>query len=156
MPRIDIQGAPEGAGTRYPAPHGDPCKDRRWRALGNAAGLSQFGVNLLTLDPGVWSSQRHWHTHEDEFVWVLEGEVVMITDEGRQVMRPGDCAGFPAGSRDGHHFINEGDAPARLLVVGSRDDRDACGYPDIDMHLEPGRYAASAPRYVHKDGTPYA
>lgn len=155
MPRICIHEAPEGNGTRYPAPHGEPCKDRRWKALGNSAGLARFGVNLLTLDPGVWSSQRHWHTHEDEFVWVLEGEVVMITDTDRQVMRAGDCAGFPAGCTDGHHFINESSEPAKLLVVGSRDDRDACGYPDIDLRLEPGRYSAPNPLYTHKDGTPY-
>ncbi len=155
MPKIDISAAPEGNGTRYPAAHGEPCKARRWRALGTAAGLSQFGVNLLTLEPGVWSSQRHWHTHEDEFVWVLEGEVVMITDAGRQIMRPGDCAGFPAGRQDGHHFINESDRPAILLIAGSRDERDECSYPDIDMHLGPGRYSGTSPAYTRKDGTPY-
>jgi uncharacterized cupin superfamily protein len=155
MPRIDISGAPEGRASRYPAPHGAPCAGRRWRALGAAAGLSRFGVNLLTLDPGVWSSQRHWHSDEDEFVWVLEGEVVMITDAGREVLRAGACAGFPAGSPDGHHFINESDAPARLLVAGSRSDADQCSYPDIDMHLNPGRYDDSAPRYTRKDGSPF-
>ena len=155
MPKIDISNAPEGQGTRYPSPHGAPCAQRRWRALGNAAGLTQFGVNLLTLDPGVWSSQRHWHTHEDEFVWVLEGEVVMITDAGREVMRAGDCAGFVAGSGDGHHFINESDQPAKLLIAGSRDNRDECSYPDIDMHLRSGRYEDAPPRYTRKDGTPY-
>ncbi|MBY9067783.1 cupin domain-containing protein [Hyphomonas sp. WL0036] len=155
MPKIDISTVPEGKGTRYPAPYGEPCRDRHWRALGNAAGLTQFGVNLLTLDPGVWSSQRHWHTHEDEFVWVLEGEVVMVTDEGRELMRAGDCAGFPAGSRNGHHFINESDAPAKLLIAGSRDDKDACGYSDIDMHLHPSRYSDASPNYTRKDGTPF-
>ncbi|MFN7056596.1 cupin domain-containing protein [Hyphomonas sp.] len=155
MPRIDIAEAPEGQGTRYPAPFGAPCAGRRWRALGAAAGLTQFGVNLVTLDAGVWSSQRHWHTDEDEFVWVLEGEVVMVTDAGREVLRAGDCAGFPAGRADGHHFINESDAPARLLVAGSRSEADACHYSDIDMHLHPGRYDDSAPRYTRKDGTPF-
>lgn len=154
MPKIDVAAAPQGRGTRYPAPHGAPCAERHWRALGNAAGLTQFGVNLLTLEPGVWSSQRHWHTHEDEFVWVVEGEVVMITDAGRETMRAGDCAGFPAGTQDGHHFINESDKPAILLVTGSRDNRDACGYSDVDMHLHSGRYEAAAPRYTRKDGTP--
>lgn len=154
MPKIDIASAPEGKGTRYPAPFGAPCAERRWRALGAAAGLTRFGVNLLTLDPGVWSSQRHWHSDEDEFVWVLEGEVVMITDAGREILRAGDCAGFPAGSRDGHHFINESDAPVRLLVAGTRSDADECGYSDIDMHLLPGRYSGGAPRYTSKDGKP--
>lgn len=155
MPKVDISTAPEGKGTRYPEPFGKPCEDRQWRALGNAAGLTQFGVNLLTLEPGVWSSQRHWHTHEDEFVWVLEGEVVMITDEGRQLMKAGDCAGFPAGSQNGHHFINESVHPAKLLVMGSRDDQDQCGYPDIDMHLHGERYSGAAPHYTRKDGTPF-
>src|SRR5690606_13783001 len=111
--------------------------------------------NLLTLDPGVWSTQRHWHTHEDEFVWVLEGEVVMVTDEGRELMRAGNCAGFPAGSRNGHHFINESDASSKLLIAGSRDDKDACGYSDIDMHLHPSRYSDASPNYTPKDGTPF-
>lgn len=155
MPRIDISAAPEGKGTRYPSLHGDPCADRQWRGLGNAAGLTQFGVNLLTLPPGVWSSQRHWHTHEDEFVWVLEGEVVMVTDAGRETLRAGDCAGFPAGSKDGHHFINESAVPARLLIAGSRDNQDECGYSDIDMHLHSGRYNAGPPRYTRKEGTPF-
>ena len=155
MPKIAIKDAPLGKGTRYPAPFGDPCAERHWRALGAAAGLTQFGVNLLTLDPGVWSSQRHWHTHEDEFVWVLEGEVTLITDSGRETLRAGDCAGFPAGSQDGDHFINESAAPATLLIAGSRDCRDACGYSDIDMHLHPDRYGDTPPRYTRKDGTPF-
>ncbi|MEZ6022021.1 MAG: cupin domain-containing protein [Hyphomonadaceae bacterium] len=93
-------------------------------ASGDAAGLTQFGVNLVTLDPGVWSSQRHWHAKEDEFVYMLEGELVLVTDAGEEIMRAGDSAGFKAGVRDGHVLQNRSDKPARFLVVGGRDADD--------------------------------
>src|SRR5262245_30054850 len=102
MGKINLETAPTGKGTRYPAPFDAPCKERRWVRLGDAAGLTQFGANLVTLAPGVWSSQRHWHSHEDEFVYVLEGELVLVTDAGDETMRPGDCAAFKAGERNGH------------------------------------------------------
>jgi uncharacterized cupin superfamily protein len=86
MGKIDLETAPSGKGTRYPAPHDAPCKERTWKKLGDAAGLTQVGVNLVTLKPGVWSSQRHWHSHEEEFVWVLEGELVMVTDAGEEIV----------------------------------------------------------------------
>lgn len=151
MKKIDIGKAEHLTGSRYPAPHDQPCLDReRWR-LGDVAGLSQFGVNLLRLKPGSWSSQRHWHTHEDEFVWVLEGEVTLVTDAGEEILRPGDCAGFKAGDRDGHHLINRSDKEAVVLEVGGRDDvNDACDYPDLDMIVGPGDEP-----YRHRDGTPY-
>jgi uncharacterized cupin superfamily protein len=104
MAKIDPMTAPEGSGSRYPALFDEPCKARSWRRLGDAAGLTQFGVNLLRLPPGTWSSQRHWHALEDEFVYVLEGDVVLLTDQGEQAMRAGECAGFKAGVRDGHCF----------------------------------------------------
>jgi len=154
MPRIDILSAPLGKGSRYPAPFDEPCRERTWRRLGDAAGLTQFGANLVTLKPGVWSSQRHWHALEDEFVHVLQGEVVLVDDSGEQVMRAGDCAGFKAGERNGHHFINRSRADAVLLVVGSRDEDDHGEYPDIDMKFLPDRYAGKG-GYVHKDGRPY-
>ena len=154
MPRIDLDQAPRAEGCRYPAPFDAPCQARHWLKLGDAAGLTQFGVNLLTLEPGTWSSQRHWHSHEDEFVYVLEGEVTLVTDAGPQRLRAGDCAGFKAGSRDGHHLRNESGAPAKLLVVGSRNDADHGEYPDIDMKYLAGRYSGGG-GYVHKDGTPY-
>lgn len=153
MPKIDIAAAPERTGTRYPAPHDRPCRERAWRALGEAAGLTQFGVNLLRLKPGVWSSQRHWHMHEDEFVWVLEGEATLVTDRGREILRAGECAAFPAGVRDGHHLINESAADAVLLVVGACDDRDWGEYPDIDMRFRSGRYSGGG-GYETKDGGP--
>lgn len=141
MPRIDIASLSERKGSRYPSPYDKPCRERRWKALGEAAGLTQFGVNLLRLAPGVWSSQRHWHSHEDEFIWVLEGEAVLVTDSGRETLRAGDCAGFKAGARDGHHLINESQGEAVILVVGGRDDRDHGEYADIDMRFLPGRYS---------------
>lgn len=159
MPKIDVPAAPQGSGTRYPSPFRAPCLERRWIKLGDAAGLSQFGVNQLTLPPGAWSSQRHWHSHEDEFVMVLDGEVVLVTDAGRETLRAGDSAGFPAGAADGHHFLNLSDSAATLLVVGSRRPEDSVTYPDIDLHLPvvpKADGARSGPRrYTRKDGTPY-
>jgi uncharacterized cupin superfamily protein len=154
MPRINPLAAPEGSGTRYPVPFDQPCRDRSWRRLGEAAGLTQFGVNQLRLAPGVWSSQRHWHTHEDEFVYVLQGEVVLVTDAGEQLLRAGDCAGFKAGERDGHCFQNRSLQDAELLVVGSRSDEDHGEYPDIDLMFDAGRYSGKG-GYRHKDGSPY-
>ncbi len=149
MKKIDPTAAPKGEGTRYPSPHNEPRRNRRWLRLGDAAGLSQFDVNLVTLEPGVWSSQRHWHSHEDEFVYVTEGELVLVTDAGAEIMRPGDCVGFRAGDRDGHHLQNRSDKPARFLVVGSRNEEDWGEYPDIDMKFLPGRGG-----YTRKNGQP--
>ena len=120
MPKIDLSAAPRRSGTGYPPPYDEPCKLRERVRLGDAAGLSQFGVNLLRLPPGQWSSQRHWHATEDEFTWVLEGEVVLVTDAGEEILRPGDCAGFPAGEANGHCFQNRSDRDALLLEVGTR------------------------------------
>jgi uncharacterized cupin superfamily protein len=151
MPKIDVAKAPVRFGTGYPPPFDAPCRERkRWR-LGDAAGLTQFGVNLLRLPPGGWSSQRHWHSAEDEFVYVLEGEGVLVTDAGEQVLRPGDCAGFPAGAADGHHIQNRSDRELVLLEVGARRPaEDACDYPDIDMVAPAGRDG-----YFHRDGAAY-
>jgi uncharacterized cupin superfamily protein len=154
MSKIDPATAPRAHGSRYPAPFDAPCKARHWLRLGDAAGLTQFGVNLLTLEPGTWSSQRHWHSHEDEFVYVLEGEVTLVTDTGAEPLHAGDCAGFKAGSRDGHHLRNNSGAKAVLLVVGSRNDADHGEYPDIDLKFTAGRYSGGG-AYQHKDGTPY-
>jgi uncharacterized cupin superfamily protein len=151
---IDPATAPRGEGSRYPSPFDAPCLARHWIKLGDAVGLTQFGVNLVTLPPGTWSSQRHWHAHEDEFVWVLAGEVVLVTDAGEQPLQAGDCAGFKAGSRDGHCLQNRSQAAVQLLVVGSRNDADYGEYPDIDLKYLAGRYSGGG-GYVHKDGTPY-
>jgi len=154
MPKIDKQSAPLNSGTRYPPPHDLPCRGRVWQRLGDAAGLTQFGVSLFRLAPGVWSSQRHWHTHEDEFVYVLSGELVLVMDDGEEVMHAGDCAGFRGGDRNGHCLQNRSQHVAEILVVGSRNDDDHGEYSDIDMKFMPRRYSTSG-GYLHKDGTPY-
>lgn len=151
MPKIDIDSAPTGHGTGYPEEFAGPCKPRRRWRLGDAVGLDQFGVNLLRLPDGAWSSQRHWHAGEDEFVWVVSGEVVLVEDEGETVLRAGDCAGFKAGVPNGHKIENRSGAEAVLLEVGTRSaETDACDYPDIDMVLPKG-----ADRYFHRDETPW-
>ena len=113
--KIEIDQAPGVRGTDYPSPFDEPCRERFRRQLGDAAGLTQFGVNLLALPPGAWSSQRHWHTIEDEFVYVLDGEVVLVTDAGEEILKAGDSAGFPAGVPDGHRADLDGRSSAMLL-----------------------------------------
>ncbi len=153
MPKIDPSAAPQTTGSRYPSPYDEPCKMRVSTPLGLAAGLTQFGVNLVTMPPGVWSSQRHWHHKEDEFVYVVSGEVVLIEDEGETVLRAGDSAGFKAGVENGHHLVNRSGAEAILLVVGSRDDADHGEYSDLDMRFLPGRYSGGG-GFRRKDGGP--
>jgi uncharacterized cupin superfamily protein len=153
MPRrIDPKDLPAHLGTFYPPPYHQPCKARERRKLGDAAGLTQFGVNLLRLKPGVWSSQRHWHAEQDEFVYVISGEVVLVTDAGEEILKAGECAGFKAGDRDGHHLQNRGDRDAVLLEVGTRTPTESGEYPDIDMAFQTGGPA----KFTRKDGTPYA
>ena len=147
--KVDPNSAEIRTGSGYPAPFHEPCMDRTRVRLGAAAGLRQFGVNRLTLLPGTWSSQRHWHTREDEFVYVLSGEVVLITDEGETVLRAGDSAGFRAGVANGHHIVNRSEREAVLLEVGTDDPQDEADYPDIDMRLTP------AAGFVRRDGTAY-
>jgi uncharacterized cupin superfamily protein len=154
MPKINQSDAPAGSGSRYPTPFDKPCLDRSWLQLGDAARLTQFGVNLLKLPAGVWSSQRHWHSHEDEFVYVLHGEVVLVTDEGEETLAPGDCAGFKAGDRNGHCLQNRSLDDAEILVIGSRHDEDHGEYSDIDMQFTAGRYSRQG-TYRHKDGSAY-
>jgi uncharacterized cupin superfamily protein len=152
MPKIDLNRAPRVGGSRYPSPYDEPCRGRFFLQLGLPADLTQFGVNLLTLGPGSWSSQRHWHALEDEFVYVLEGEVVLVEDDGEHVLGPGDCAGFKAGTRNGHHLQNRTTRDARILVVGSRIDDDHGEYSDIDMKFQPYRGPGSS-GYLRKDGS---
>ena len=154
MPKIDPDAATVGMGSRYPVPFDAVCRGRSWRRLGDAGGLTQFGVNLVRLTPGAWSSQRHWHSHEDEFVYVLSGDLTLVTDQGEQTLVAGDCAAFPAGVRNGHCLQNRTAADAEFLVVGSRSDEDHGEYPDIDLIFLAGRNAGGG-GYAHKDGTPY-
>jgi uncharacterized cupin superfamily protein len=141
MPKIDPAKAQVVRGSRYPAPHDEPCQGRESIRLSDVAALTQFGVNLLTLKPGVWSSQRHWHAKEDEFVYVLDGDVVLVTDEGEDLLRAGDSAGFKAGEKNGHCLQNRSSRDAHILIVGGRDDEDYGEYSDIDMQFLPGRYS---------------
>jgi uncharacterized cupin superfamily protein len=150
MPKISVAEATVRVGSGYPAPFNEPCRERRRWALGDLAGLTQFGVNLMRLAPGVWSSQRHWHTEEDEFVWILSGEVVLVTDDGEETLRAGECAGFKAGVRNGHCLQNRSDDEAVLLEIGTRaPETDRCDYSDLDMLLGPDGICR------HRDGTPY-
>lgn len=151
MPKIDIASVPERRGAGYPSPFDAPLAGRIRQRLGNAGGLTDFGVNLMRLPPGNWSSQRHWHSHEDEFVYVLDGELVLVEDQGETILGAGDCAAFPKGTGNGHHLINRSDAMAVYLEVGSRSPDDLTTCSDIDM-----KSANADGRFVHKDGTPYA
>jgi uncharacterized cupin superfamily protein len=149
--RIDLSGVKSVTGSGYPVPFDAPCAARRRQRLGDAAALTDFGVNLMRLPPGAWSSQRHWHLCEDEFVYVLEGEVVLVTDAGEEILRAGDCAGFKAGVKDGHHLQNRSPREAVVLEIGSRKGaEDEVEYPDIDL-----RFLKGDTGYAHMDGTPY-
>ena len=150
--RIDMTALTETVGTLYPPPFDAPCRARARTKLGDAAGLTQFGVNLLRLPPGAWSSQRHWHTSSDEFVYVLSGEVVLVTDAGEEILRSGDATGFKANEADGHCLQNRGNGDALVLEIGSRVAGDSAYYSDIDMMAPPGGKPAL---YTRRDGTPY-
>jgi uncharacterized cupin superfamily protein len=150
--RIDVASLTSVVGTLYPPPFDVPCRARDRTKLGDAARLSQFGVNLLRLPPGAWSSQRHWHTSGDEFVYVLSGEVVLVTDDGEETLRAGDAAGFPAGDTNGHCLQNRSDRDTQVLEIGTRLPDDAAYYSDIDMVAPAGGKPAI---YTRRDGTPY-
>lgn len=150
MPKVDLSRAPRKKGSGYPSPFDAPCAARLRLQLGDAGGLTQFGVNLMTLSPGAWSSQRHWHSHEDEFIRIIEGEVVLVEDGGETLLRAGDCAAFPAGAPNGHHLQNRSEKDAVILEIGARNnEEDRTGYPDLDMLYEPDK------GYVRRNGTPY-
>lgn len=152
-PALDPRILEPDTASGYPEPFRSRVLPREKRRIGMALGLTQLGVNLTTLPPGRESSMRHWHTHEEEFVYVLEGEVVLRTDAGEQVLHAGCCAGFPAGSGDGHQLINRSDRPATYLEVGSSQPAsDQVFYPDVDLHYDP---AVHGGRFTRRDGTPY-
>ena len=136
----------------YPEPYRSRVLPREKRALGDAFGLARIGVNLTTLMPGKESSMRHWHTHEDELVYVLEGELVLVTDAGEKVLSPGMCAGFAAGVPDGHQFLNRSDHPAVYLEISNRDEADSVFYSEADLLWNPPGHPG---RYTRRDGTPY-
>src|SRR5580658_861570 len=150
--RIDVATLPVISGTLYPTPFDEPCRARHRTRLADAAGLTQYGVNLVRLAPGAWSSQRHWHTEQDEFIYVVSGEITLVTDAGPETLRAGDCAGFKAGDGDGHHLQNRSNADVTFLEMGTRLAGDGAYYSDIDMMAPPdGRPA----QYCRRDGTPY-
>lgn len=151
---IDPAGLPAREGSIYPEPFAAACRGKRRIALGGPGGLTQYGVNLVTLAPGAWSSQRHWHSHEDEFVWVVSGELVLVSDAGEAALGPGAAAAFPAGAEDGHHLVNRSGSDAVYLEIGSRRGaEDSCHYPDIDLHLTDD--GTGRRRFFHKSGAPY-
>lgn len=149
MPKLDLDAFAPTNRTGYPGALADPVAGRWYRRLGPRAGIGDVGISHVTLQPGAWSSQRHWHEGEDEFVVILSGEAVLIDDGGRTPMRPGDCAAFPKGDANGHHLVNEGDAPCIFIAIGSKGSSD-CHYPDADLH-----YDSRIDAYRHKDGKPY-
>ena len=152
MPKLDLTAVPVKSGTIYPAAYAPQVAGRSSLRLGDAGGLTQFGVNLVILAPGAKSSMRHWHLHEDEFVMITHGACVMVLDAGETLMRVGDCAAFPAGVSDGHCFINRTDSEARFLVVGSKAPHEVATYSDIDLRVT---QSAGISTFTLKDGRPY-
>ena len=149
MPKVDLSSLEKVQRTGYPPPHDEQVRGRWSQRLGPAFGLTDFGANVTTLEPGAWSSQRHWHEGEDELVVMLEGEAVLIEDGGETLLRPGDIAVFPKGVANGHHLINRSDQDCRLIAIGKQPSA-VCHYSDIDMIVDPERGG-----YTRRDGTPF-
>ena len=151
-PAFDPKELPEQTASGYPEPYRSRVAGRHRRRLGDHAGLKNFGVNLTRLDPGSESSMRHWHAKQDEFIYVIEGEVTLVTDAGRQKLGPGMAAGFPAGKADGHQLVNESDAPALYLEIGDRTPDDSASYSDVDLavRMVDGKWV-----YSRKDGSSF-
>jgi uncharacterized cupin superfamily protein len=152
-PALNPASVSARSSSGYPEPFRSRVLPRDKRALGDALGLTKIGINLTTLPPGKESSMRHFHTREDEFVFVLDGEVVLRTDDGEQTLTAGMCAGFPAGSKNGHQLVNRSDRPARYLEISNRDPEDGAEYPDVNLVYRKGPDGAAI--FTHKDGTPY-
>jgi uncharacterized cupin superfamily protein len=152
---LDPLQLPARSACGYPEPFRSQVMPREKRALGDAAGLKKIGVNHTTLGPGLASSMRHWHTHEDELIYLLAGELVLVTDEGERVLRAGQYAAFPAGHRNGHQFINRSGSPAVYLEISNRDPADVAHYPDVDLAWNPPAAPGVPGTFTHKDGRPY-
>ena len=152
MPKIDIAKATVRTKSSYPEPWRAVTDGREKAALGNVAGLTQFGVNLTRLKPGAASALRHWHENEDEFVYVLEGEIVLIEDDGETVLKPGECAGFKAGVANGHHLVNRSPRDAVYLEIGTRAATERGHYPDVDLVMERDERGM---RFLRRSGEPY-
>ena len=149
MPKLDLEAIEQINRTGYPPPYAGPMAKRHYRRVAPAAGLEDFGVSHVTLEPDGISSQRHWHEEEDEFVVMIAGEAVLVEEDGETVLRPGDCCAWPKGVANGHHLINRGNAPCTFIAVGRIATSD-CHYPDIDLHLDGAKQ-----RFVRKDGSDF-
>ena len=152
LPAVDPAQVPAVTGSAYPEPFKSRVATRRKQRLGDALGLKHFGVNLTTIPPGAASALRHWHSHEDEFIYIVSGELVLVTNDGEQPLTAGMCAGFPAGKPDGHCLVNRTRTDAVYLEVGDRRPEDAVTYPDDDIA---GQATPQGRRFTRKDGTPY-
>jgi len=153
MPKLDLSKAPLRTGSIYPEPYASQMAGRSSLRLGELAGLTQYGVNIVTLEPGAVASLRHWHLNEDEFAMVLDGDLILVEDEGETAMGPGDCAAWKAGVANGHRFVNRSDRPARFLVVGTKAPSETATYTDVDMvaHIAGGKA-----RFTYQDGSAWA
>ena len=149
MPKVDLAAIEETSRTGYPPPFDADVAGRWYRRVAPGTGLSDFGASLVRLEPGAWSSQRHWHEGEDELMVMIAGEAILVEEGSRTRLVPGDIVAWPKDVANGHHLINESDAPCRFLVVGT-DNGKGCHYPDVDLLLE-----GATQRYLHKDRTPY-
>ncbi|MFN3946193.1 MAG: cupin domain-containing protein [Allosphingosinicella sp.] len=147
MPKLDLDAIEQTNRTGYPPPYAEAMAKRHFRRLAPAAGIEDFGVSHVVLEPGGISSQRHWHDGEDEFVVMLDGEAVLVEEGGETAMRPGDCAAFPKGVPNGHHLVNRTDRPCTFIAVG-RPAASDCHYPDVDLHLD-----ANSGAFVRKDSS---
>lgn len=150
MPKIELESIEQSNRTMYPRPFDQDVAGRWVRRIGKGGGLSEIGISHVVLQPGAWSSQRHWHNGIDEFVVMLEGEAVLIEEEGETLLRAGDMAAFPKDVADGHHLVNRSDRPCAFLAIDNRRGEGDCHYPDVDLHLD-----AANMRFTHKDATPY-
>jgi uncharacterized cupin superfamily protein len=152
MPKLDLSSLPVRTGSGYPPEFAAAVAGRSSLRLADAGGLTQFGANLITLLPGAWASQRHWHENEDEFVLIVSGSLVMIEDEGETPMRAGDCATHKAGVANGHHLVNRSEKPATFLVIGTRASSEIAHYPDIDLLAT---RIGTAQAFTRKDGSSF-
>ncbi|HEU5482572.1 MAG TPA: cupin domain-containing protein, partial [Sphingomicrobium sp.] len=148
MPKIELDALEQTNSTGYPPPYNADVAGRWYRRIGKAGGLTEIGISHVVLEPGAWSSQRHWHEGLDEFVVMLDGEAVLVEDDGETVLRAGDCAVFPKDVANGHHLVNRSKRPCTLLAIDNRRGEGDCHYPDADL-----RFDAANGRYTHKDGS---
>ncbi|MFZ5962076.1 cupin domain-containing protein [Thalassococcus sp. BH17M4-6] len=152
MPKIDISAVPRRDGSAYPPPHDQEVAGRSSQRLGEAGGITQFGANLVHLEPGAKSSIRHWHERQDEFAMVTSGRLTLVDDHGQTPLSVGDCLAFPAGDANGHQNVNLSDAPGSFLIIGTGTDTEVGWYPDHDLKVTAD---ADGVRYTRRDGTPF-